>query len=335
MNTIGYSYVKAAEFPTHGDSFGGTIEQWYASWGTRGPRVSRILLAHLRVARPTTRLWLDTLMPIALITALTHGAVPLRVAGLTALAMNLLHLAATLLNDVKDVETDRLSSEILRRRRPIASGLISPRTALVEAVACAIVGLGVTVLVRWQLTAVTVVLALLITQHELPPLRTQSRPIMSQIAGLTGLVGIVTALVAAAGQLPSGPVYFYLLFVIVYLGVGEMLVKDIRDYDNDRQGGKLTTAVKYGPAAATAVASIAYGVAALGWVWFAACGPVAASPGWLYAGAVILVAWVLLTVISAVQLRSSFDKAIARRLHRGSALVFSLTCVALLASYVL
>jgi 4-hydroxybenzoate polyprenyltransferase len=318
-----------------GNRAGGSIEQRYARWGVQGPRAWRLLLAHVRTTRPTTRLWLDTLMPLALIAVLTEGAMPVRITVFTVAAMNLLHIGATLLNDVKDRDTDRLSNETLRRSRPITTGLIGPKLALGEAVVCVLVGLCLTALVRWQLTAVTVVLALLITQHELPPVRTQGRPVVSQIAGLTGLVGIVTAIVVAVGVIPPWRLYAYLLFVVIYLGLGEMLVKDIRDCDNDAKGGKLTTAVKYGPAAATVAASIAYSCAAACWIWFTAEAPPGIAPVWLLIGAAVLAGWIALTVSSARKPRSSFDKVVARRLHRGSAVTFSITSAALLAGYLL
>jgi 4-hydroxybenzoate polyprenyltransferase len=314
---------------------GGAIERWYASWGTRSPTLLRLLLAHIRATRPTTRLWLDTLMPLALIAVLTDGHMPWRVALLTVAAMNCLHVGATFVNDVKDRETDGYSREIVRRTRPITVGLIAPRAALVEAVVFVVVGLGLTALVRWQLTVVAVVLAALIAQHELPPVRTQGRPVVSQVAGLIGLIGIVASIVVAVGVVPLWHTIPYLLYVVIYLGVGEMLVKDVRDSDNDAVGGKITTSVKYGPANATLAASAAYVLATACWIWLIATAPSVILVGWLLVGSGALACWIVFTLISARQLRASFTKVLARRLHRGSALTFSVVSGTLLAGYLL
>ncbi|OBF57994.1 hypothetical protein A5787_23565 [Mycobacterium sp. 852002-50816_SCH5313054-b] len=272
-------------------------------------------------------------MPLALITVLTDGDIPWRVAALTVGAMNLLHIGATFLNDVRDRDTDRLSEEFVRRTRPIAVGVIRPRLALTEAIVCVVVGLGLTALVRWQLTAVAVILAVVIAQHELPPIRTQSRPVIGQVAGLIGLIGIVASIVVAVGAAPPWRTVPYLLYVVIYLGVGEMLVKDVRDSDNDAEGGKITTSVKYGAAAATLAAAVAYAAATVCWVWFIGQRPPGIVGGWLLVGTGALLAWIAFTLLSAKRLRVRFSKGTARRLHRGSAATFAVVSVALMAGY--
>ncbi|MFI6041785.1 UbiA family prenyltransferase [Nocardia sp. NPDC051321] len=321
------------ERPEGQPTIGGIVEHWYACWGTGSGTLLDVVAAHIRSVRPSTRLWLDTIMPVAVIAVLTEGEIPWRTAIVAVLAMNFIHIGATLLNDVKDRDTDGGSTEILRRTRPIATGVIAPRHALIEAVICVLIGVVVTVFARWQLTVAAAALAVLIAQHELPPIRTQSRPIISQLAGLIGLAGIVAAIVLAVGAAPRAQAWPYLLFTVVYLGIGEMLAKDVRDADNDAAGGKLTTAVKYGPATATAAAAVAYAVATGCWLWFTACAPPGVATGWLLVAAVLLLGWVAWSVNTARLLGQHFDKSVARRLHRGSALVFCVVNVVLLTGY--
>lgn len=321
------------ERPDAQSTVGGAVEHWYAGWGTGSGTLLDVVAAHIRSVRPSTRLWLDTVMPVAVIAVLTDGEIPWRTAVVAVLAMNLIHIGATLLNDVKDGETDRGSTEILRRTRPIATGAIAPRHALIEAVICVLVGVVVTIFARWQLTVAAAALAVLIAQHELPPIRTQSRPIISQVAGLIGLAGIVGAIVLAVGSTPRAHAWPYLLFVVVYLGIGEMLAKDVRDADNDAAGGKLTTAVKFGSARATAAAAVAYAVATGCWLWFIAAAPPGVAAGWLLVGAVLLLGWVVWSVNTARLLGQRFEKSVARRLHRGSALVFCVVNLILLTGY--
>jgi 4-hydroxybenzoate polyprenyltransferase len=310
---------------------GGSVEQWYATWGARGHTPSDRVLAHIRTMRPTTRLWFDVIMPLAVICVLTNGHIRWQRTLLFIAAMILIHISATFLNDVQDAETDRLSNEVLRRTRPIAIGVIPRRLALVEASGMLVVALALVLFVSWELAGYAVALCLLIAQHELPPVRTQSRPILSQVAAVIGILGILFAMVIAVGMADPVRAVPYLLFVAVYMGIAEMLAKDIRDADNDAEGGKQTTAVKFGAAAATRMAMGAYLVATALWVWFVIArfeegGRLARLC--LVTGIGVLIVWIAATGIATRRLESGYSKVVARGVHRGS--VITLTVVNLL-----
>lgn len=299
----------------------------YVSWGAGAPGPLRMLKAHVREVRPTTRLWMDMLLPLALVAVLTAGVVPWRSTTLFIVAMVLLHYAATVLNDVQDAETDRHSSEILRRTRPIAVGTISRKLAIVEILVCSVLGITAAALVNWQLGFACTVLILLVSQHELPPLRTQSRPIFSPIAGLIGLAGIIFCVCIAAARAPDLAGWLYLAFVVIYLGGGEMLVKDVRDVDNDAQGGKQTASVRYGAARSTRVALAVYLVATVCYITFAAVtlhrGHTALGIG-LLAGTIVLLTWAALVSWAVGRLDTTATRAGAGRLlHRGSVTTFA------------
>ena len=307
------------------------LEAWYASWGTKPESRWDLVLAHIRTARPTTRLWFDTIMPLTVMLVLTRGALPVRNAMLFLLTMNLVHLAATFFNDVQDAAIDRRSSEVLRRTRPIATGVIPRRLALLEAGIITAVAVFVSALIGWKLALLCVVISGLIALHELPPLRTQSRPILSPVAGVIGLAAILLSIVTAAGVGVGGRSLPFLIYVAIYMGLAEMLVKDIRDVDSDAAGGKTTTAVRYGPARATRIAAVAYLVAAVPWAWFVVTYPVAYRPA-LWVGSVVLGAWIVATAAAARRLQQGFAKEICRFLHRGSVTVFTLVNLTVIAA---
>jgi len=299
---------------------------WYVEWGTGTSGRLRQLKAHVREARPSTRLWMDIMLPLAVIAAVTNGDPPWRVTVLFVLAMLLLHYAATLLNDVQDAETDRHSDELLRRTRPIAFGTIPRRVAIIEIGACSLLGIAVATLVSWQLGVACAVLILLVSQHELPPLRTQSRPLLSPVAGLIGLAGIAFCICLAVSTVPDLAGYLFILFVVTYLGAAEMLVKDVRDVANDAQGGKQTTSVKYGAGRSAWLALGAYAAATACYVGYVGV-TFAREPlvgAGLAVGILILLTWAALVVRIAVGLgRPRARPTLGRQLHRGSVITFS------------
>lgn len=303
------------------------FEIWYSQWGAKSETWWDRLRAHIRTARPATRLWFDTIMPITVMVVLTEGNLPLRNALLLVMVMVLFHWAATILNDVQDAETDCQSIEVLRRTRPIATGVISKRVAVLEVGIIGATSVIVAALVNWWLAAYTLGYAVLIAIHELPPTRTQSRPILSPIAGIVGLVAILIPIGLVVGFGDLRHTWPFMLFLILYLGLGEMLIKDIRDMDNDAAGGKQTTAVHFGAGKATRFAAIANTITALPWLWFVSTYP-AALPLPLWLATVVLLSWVAATWFAASRMEQAYSKPLARFLHRGS--VATLTLINLL-----
>lgn len=302
------------------------IESWYASWGTSGKSGLDLVLAHIRMVRPTTRLWFDTLMPFAVMMVLTNGHPPLFQGLGFIVVMNLVHIAATIVNDLQDVESDRLSTELLRATRPIANEVIPRKLAVTEAAFATVVAIVLAFLISWELAALVTVLCVMLLLHELPPVRTQSRSILSQLAGVLGFGGILLAIIMAVDYVGIRSSIPFLIFVALYLGFAGMLVKDIRDVDNDAAGGKQTTAVKFGAGKATRMAMLSYIIAGIAWLWFVFTYPSLNFIPISIATAIFL-CWIIYTGIAARRLKLSFSKAICRFLHRGSVVVF--TCLSL------
>ncbi|MEE8304081.1 MAG: UbiA family prenyltransferase [Candidatus Tectomicrobia bacterium] len=273
--------------------------------------------------RPTTRLWFDTLMPLAVMMVLTNGRPDLLRTLLFIVGMNLIHIAGTIVNDLQDAETDRRSSELLRATRPIANQVIPRDLALAEAALATGIAIVLALLISWQLAVLATILCVMILFHELPPVRTQGRPILSQLAGIFGLGGILLAMFMASGTTSIAFSMPFLVFVALYMGLAEMLVKDIRDIDNDAAAGKRTTAVKFGAGKATRMAMLAYMITGIAWWWFVSTYP-GLNPVPISIATVILLCWIISTAIAAKKLDRSFSKSVGRFLHRGSVVVFSL-----------
>ena len=80
-------------------------------------------------------------------------------------AFCLVSSAIYLINDVGDVESDRRHP--VKRRRPIASGAVSVRTALVAAAGLLAAGLGIAAAVRWSFLALLVGYVVLMAAYTL------------------------------------------------------------------------------------------------------------------------------------------------------------------------
>jgi 4-hydroxybenzoate polyprenyltransferase len=316
----------------------GLVDRWARIGSTGDTRTDR-LLAQVRMMRPVTRLWLDTVLPLAVLSVAAGGRPPVRTAVLVVLAANLIHGAAHILNDLQDVEVDRLSSEPIRRNRPITRGVVGARQATVEAVVLAAAGLVPVFLISPVFGGLAAVVTAVVVMHELPPVRIQSRPLVAQAytaAGFAVFLPVVVATVPRAQWAQTAP---FLAYLTLYMGWCETLVKDVRDTDNDGAGGKVTTPVRYGPARATAGAAVGYAAALGAWAWFAwtragGRGGAAylAGAGWpLAAGAVLLAGWLAFVAVAARSLRRGFDKRLGITLHRGSIAVLTATNLAVLA----
>ena len=110
--------------------------------------------ALLRALRP--KQWLKNVLLVAAPGAagvLTQASA-LGTTALAFVAFCLVSSGTYLINDVGDVEEDRRHP--VKRRRPIASGEVSPRTAVVTAVLLMGAGLAVAATVRWAFLALVV-----------------------------------------------------------------------------------------------------------------------------------------------------------------------------------
>jgi decaprenyl-phosphate phosphoribosyltransferase len=121
----------------------------------RGPGASptsrELALGLLRALRP--KQWTKNVLVAAAPGAagvITHSGVPAKVA-LAFVAFCLVSSATYLINDVGDVDEDR--HHPVKRERPIAAGLVSPRLALVTAGVLIAGGFAVAATVRWGFVA--------------------------------------------------------------------------------------------------------------------------------------------------------------------------------------
>ena len=199
----------------------------------------RRLTAFIELSRPVNAV-------IALLGVVVGATLGVRRAGWTsatiwgtvavALATALILAAGNALNDACDLEIDRVN----RPNRPIPSGRLTRRDAVVFATGCVLVG--------WALAWSVGVLAFVVSVAAAGLLIVYALVLKRTPLGGNLVIGTLTSgAVFAGGVAVNQPVAtgVPVLFVFVFTVAREIL-KDVEDVEGDRRGGAHTVAVRSG-----------------------------------------------------------------------------------------
>jgi 4-hydroxybenzoate polyprenyltransferase len=285
--------------------------------------------------RVTTRIWFDTIAPLTFVALLTaDGQSPdgWMLAKIVTVAV-LFHGAGNYLNDVTDVEVDRASSESSRNQRAMVKGEITRRDLILGAAIMIAICFAIAATISWETVGLLVLLTLLNVAYNMPPVHLSSRGIVLELYWPL-IWTFMFGMCAVALEVPRDDwlaALPYLLFVAVFMGVGEGITQDVRDADNDAAGGRNTTPVRYGvPKSVVAAWIVQLGAIGI-WVWFCVQFPVDTVPAVL--GTVALVAWQTYFARLAYVLVKRFEKRAAKLTHTGPIVVFSFLNLLLLATF--
>lgn len=277
--------------------------------------------------RLTTRIWFDTLTPLAFIALVAEGASAPGTWVLigSVLIAALFHAAGDYLNDANDVEVDAASSEAARNQRPSVRGEITRKDLIVSSIV--LIGLSFAIvftLPNWpEMLLCLAALTFLNWAYNLPPILLSNRGIVLEFYWPTIwlLMFAMCAFVLEAPQDAWQAALPYALFVAIFMGVGEGITQDIRDADNDEAGGRRTTPVIYGVPkaviAAWTVQLLSIGI----WLWF--CIDFGIPTAAIVAGTAVLAAWQIYFGRLASILVKRFDKEAAKQTHVGPILVLT------------
>jgi 4-hydroxybenzoate polyprenyltransferase len=280
--------------------------------------------------RMRTRLWYDVLAPLAMMAVMAGSSLPWHRVGLVVLALTLFHGGQTLFNDVADVAVDRASVESSRQNRALVQGSLSPAELVVTGTILVAAAGVVSLLLPWTNRIIFLVALPVVLSYNFKPVGLSGRPLATQV--FWPVTWILMYVYCAGGLDFEGwrrglP---YLVFTIVFMGLGEGLCQDIRDVDNDQQGGRVTTPVRFGAARTSTWAWLAF-LASIGpWIWhirYTALSPVAAA-----AGIAALVTWAAVSFVSVRRIHAAYQKKDGKRLHVGSILTYTAVNVVILAA---
>jgi 4-hydroxybenzoate polyprenyltransferase len=286
---------------------GSTQEQWPA-------RTLEFWIQSARLCRPYSLLWFVSLPTATMTLWLTSGSVDVARLILLLIVATLADAGLTTWNDYCDVKTDGLSTEPQRNTRPIVAGLISARWAgtQVAVLLCAAL-IAASVVSFWfsLLLAGFIVYGLIYSAR---PVYASGRPVISQIFWIvlwpSMYVGIALVM---HGDIRRG--WLYILGVVLYMGIGETLAKDIRDLENDAQAAKNTTPVVFGHKYTATISAVAFVMGSVVLVGSTFLLPRGWNPGLTAALTVVLTTWSARVISTTHRLHQSYSKSAARSLH--------------------
>jgi len=193
------------------------------------------LYAFFRLSRPLNGL--IAAISIILGAFLAQGGLsPFISVVIIAVAAFLLLSAGNALNDYCDIETDRIN----KPSRPIPSGKVSRRSALVFAIVLFIIGTALGLLVNWLAFSIACLVSVLLVLYTIRMRRLLlvGNVVIGLLTGLTFISGGI-AVGAIKGAIIPG--MFAFLFT-----AGREIVKDIQDVKGDDIGGLTSLPIKLG-----------------------------------------------------------------------------------------
>ena len=325
---------------TAGQATPGMDESARIDWHLLDPSVgwARTALGALRLARPGQLIWLDVCLSLTIFVGIT-GHLPAAHYLWFVLAAVLADAGACTLNDIGDLSSDAASTESNRSGRPLVVGSISKRAAWVQGLLLFGTGLALAAWLSPWVLACALALVVISYQYSFPPLRMNARPYVPQVFwftfGILYFLAVYAYVVRYDGLLPGYLTSAVAMIVGVQLfaALGETLAKDLRDLDNDRRAGKITTSVFLGPVKSARYA-LYMSFAGLT-VWLFAV--IVLYGNWGYVALTMLaiaVVWSAVCKRLVDDLCARYTKASARKLHLGFVSTFAVLLMLSMLSFV-
>lgn len=173
----------------------------------------------------------------------SHARFPVLQVGLAVLAAAVLNAASNGLNQICDLENDRIN----KPHRPLPAGLMTRAQAWVFVAVTYIAALAMVAVVNWETLAIYVLAALATVAYSAPPLRLKRHPVASNftIALIRGELLKVAGWAAVSTVLRSLEPWYIGFIYFVFL-LGATTTKDFADIEGDRAAGCITLPVRYG-----------------------------------------------------------------------------------------
>ncbi|NLH17147.1 MAG: decaprenyl-phosphate phosphoribosyltransferase [Phycisphaerae bacterium] len=184
-------------------------------------------------------------------------------AGLTLVAFCLASSFAYILNDIRDIESDRRHP--IKNTRPLAAGRLGIGTALVEAVGLLCAALVLSSAIRPMLLVIVGLYALLQTAYSLA---LKHRVLLDVIAIALGFVLRTVGGAVAIGVAISPWLFICMFTLCLFMGFCKRY-NELALFDDPRQAGSLrTTLLSYTPPLLTHLITVSAGIAVVGFLLY-------------------------------------------------------------------
>jgi len=177
------------------------------------------------------------ILSVLLVAVLSGSFYPLRDIILATLAAALIMVGANVINDICDIDIDRIN----KPNRPLVTRVVSVKEAYVLFISSYIVGWICAILISVEMLLIAVVVGLLLVAYSYKFKRTVI------IGNL--IVSFSTAAAFLYGGLAVKQIeiaYFPALFAFLY-HFGREIIKDLQDLEGDAASGAKTLATEHGP----------------------------------------------------------------------------------------
>ncbi len=173
----------------------------------------------------------------------SHAQFPVLKVGLAVLAAAVLNAASNGLNQVCDLENDRIN----KPHRPLPTGSMTLRQAWSFIVLAYLLALAMVAVVNLETFAIYLSAALATIAYSAPPIRLKRHPVGSNliIALIRGELLKVAGWAAVATVMQSLEPWYIGFIYFVFL-LGATTTKDFADIEGDRAAGCITLPVRYG-----------------------------------------------------------------------------------------
>jgi geranylgeranylglycerol-phosphate geranylgeranyltransferase len=173
--------------------------------------------------------------------------------ALAALATLCVSASSNAWNDYRDIEIDRINQP----QRPLPSGMVSPRTALIFSIVMALLSIVIAAFIGPAAVAIAVASNLLLYLYSI---RLKSTVLLGNVT-----VALISAMSAVFGGVAAGnPRPSLWLGAIIFVGIlGREVLKTLADYDGDLAHDVRTIATVWGPRTARIVFFVLLGLTAI------------------------------------------------------------------------
>jgi 4-hydroxybenzoate polyprenyltransferase len=237
----------------------------------------------------------------------------------------LLNIGAIIVNDIADRSVDEKSHDDGKASRPLVSGSVSVRRARLLAISSFLLALLVSGFIGTRMLVFTTVITALALAYSLPPLKLSSRRIGSLLFWPVLCVICYVLWADVVFELCSNPHeglrgsraggWTFLIAISAFMGIGEIIAKDLRDLECDRQGGRRTFTGALNPSQTFVImTSTAWLGLAL---WIYALYLTGRFPSTIISFFILIIGidWCIKLTAAARSIRKVYDPPLAKRIH--------------------
>ncbi|MBI3582567.1 MAG: UbiA prenyltransferase family protein [Nitrospinae bacterium] len=298
------------------------------------------IIGHIKLIRLPALIWFDLLSSLGM-ACMSLRDFPPPFFFLLIVAILFADAGSSTLNDIGDIDADRLSEDPNRLNRPLVTGVIDIRTAWMQAVLL----LGTALIIASQISLsvfIIILIGIILTiMYSLPPAKLNGRSWVTQpfwilfwmgyyLLVLLFLEGIdmrfVMTMLREGGNavellhyrgtlFTSSSGWIFIAAIICFMGVAEIMAKDLRDIKNDIAAGRHTWVGRAGVQKTTRIIPpfAILGITLWGGAFYFG-GVIAHPSAWLVL--VIGIIWTVRLTLWCRDLRFNYSQRIAASLHK-------------------